>query len=198
MAKEEDGAPEDGARRRLLSAVVEHALGHGISDLSLRELAAAVGTSHRMLLYHFGSKAELLVAVARAVAERQRQCLAELTTDPARPPGETLRRLWARLSDPRLDGAHRLFFELYGQALQGRPGAVRLLDDVIDAWITPFAEYERRRGLPAAEAREQARLGLAVMRGLLLDLLTTGDRAGVDRALERFVEQVEARDAARA
>jgi AcrR family transcriptional regulator len=44
----------------------------GIADLSLRELAAAIGTSHRRLLYHFGSREGLLVAIARAVEEAER------------------------------------------------------------------------------------------------------------------------------
>jgi hypothetical protein len=41
-------------------------------------------------------------------------------------------------------------------------------------------------GVPADVVRAHARLGLAVTRGLLLDLLATGDRAGVDAALEVF------------
>jgi AcrR family transcriptional regulator len=48
-----------------------HALDTGIADLSLRQLAAAIGTSHRMLLYHFGSREGLLAAVTRAVEEQQ-------------------------------------------------------------------------------------------------------------------------------
>jgi hypothetical protein len=32
-----------------------------------------------------------------------------------------------------------------------------------------------------------ARLGIAVTRGLLLDLLATGDRAGVDAAMEHWI-----------
>jgi len=48
------------ARERLLAAAVGHALDSGIADLSLRQLAAAIGTSHRMLLYHFGSRQGLL------------------------------------------------------------------------------------------------------------------------------------------
>ncbi len=56
-------------RYHLLTAAVEQAMWGGIADLSLRELAAAIGTSHRTLLYHFGSREGLLVAVARAVEE---------------------------------------------------------------------------------------------------------------------------------
>ena len=47
-------------------------------------------------------------------------------------------------------------------------------------------------GLPREEALAQARLGLAVSRGLLLDLLATGDRAGVDAAMEAYIALIEA------
>ena len=59
-------------RDRLLVAAVEQAMRGGIADLGLRELAAAIGTSHRRLLYHFGSREGLLVAIARAVEEAER------------------------------------------------------------------------------------------------------------------------------
>ncbi|MEZ5140174.1 MAG: hypothetical protein R2711_15805 [Acidimicrobiales bacterium] len=44
------------ARRELLDRVLAHVAEQGLSDRSLRDLATAVGTSHRMLLYHFGSR----------------------------------------------------------------------------------------------------------------------------------------------
>jgi hypothetical protein len=43
--------------------------------------------------------------------------------------------------------------------------------------------------VPADLARNHARLGLAVTRGLLLDLLATGDDQGVHAALEVFAAQ---------
>ncbi len=54
----------------LLSAVIEHFTRHGVDDQSLRHIAAGVGTSHRMLIYHFGSRDGLLVEVAQAVEAR--------------------------------------------------------------------------------------------------------------------------------
>jgi AcrR family transcriptional regulator len=138
-----------------------------------------------MLIYHFGSKEGLLAEVVRAVEERQRAAFAELDLDITL--GEIARRFWRRLTDPALWPHERLFFELYGQALQGRPGTTALLDGVVDAWLDPLAESMRRRGVPGHTARADARLGLAVARGLLLDLLATGDREGVDEAMERFI-----------
>jgi AcrR family transcriptional regulator len=173
-------------RDRLLAAAVEQAMRGGIADLSLRELAAAIGTSHRMLLYHFGSREGLLVAVAQAVedAERTRFLSWGMTADDAR-------RIWARLSDPALWPAERLFFELYVQALLGRLGDEQFLDSAIEGWIAPVAAAMVEAGASEATARVDARLGLAVVRGLLLDLLATGDRDGVTEAHERFLRLYE-------
>jgi AcrR family transcriptional regulator len=174
-------------RERLLEAAVEYLLAHGAADVSLRRLAAGIGTSHRMLLYHFGSKERLLVEVSRAVEQRQRDALADLDADPTLSPADVARRMWDRLADPALRPAECLFFELYGQALQGAPETAELLDGIVESWIEPVAAMRRAQGLPADRARAQARLEIATTRGLLLDLLATGDRAGVDAALEQFI-----------
>jgi AcrR family transcriptional regulator len=182
-----DEATED-PRAKLLDAAVAHVLAHGLSDLSLRELATAIGTSHRMLIYHFGSKAGLIVAVIRSVEADQRRALDDL--DPAsRPPAETLRLMWQRFTSPELAPHERLFFEIYGQALQGRPGTTELLDGIVDAWLEPGATALEAYGF--ADGRAVARLGIAVTRGLLLDLLATGNRAAVDAAMEAYIALLE-------
>jgi AcrR family transcriptional regulator len=175
------------SRARLLNAAIGYAQDHGISDVSLREIARSIGSSHRMLIYHFGSKEGLLVAIVQAMEAAQLDALAVLAAEPDLEPDEAIRVMWKRLADPSLSPFERLFYELYGQALQGRPGTVELLDGIIDSFVDPGTEYWRRRGLPPAKARAQARLGLAVIRGLLLDLLATKDRRGVDAALEAFI-----------
>jgi AcrR family transcriptional regulator len=180
--------PAEQPRARLLDAVVGYAKSHGISDLSLRELAAAVGTSHRMLIYHFGSKEGLLAAVVQAVEAEQREFLAGLAADPAVGPVEAMRAMWRRIADPSLWPGERLFFEIYGQALQGRPGTEGFLDRITEDWVELAAEYSVRLGAPRETARADARLSVAVGRGLLLDLVATGDRAQADRAFERFIE----------
>jgi AcrR family transcriptional regulator len=180
--------PRGKARERLLDAVIAHIATRGISDLSLRELAAAVGTSHRMLIHHFGGAEGLRVAVVRAVEERQRDALVGVVPDPALPLGDAMRAWWKHISDPALWPNERLFFELYGQALQGRPGTVELLDGIVDAWVEPAAELLAAYGVP--EPAATARLGIAVTRGLLLDLLATGDRANVEAAMEVHISHL--------
>jgi len=179
--------PTSQARERLLAAAVRHALDAGIADLSLRQLAAAIGTSHRMLLYHFGSREGLLVAVTQAVEEQQRAALLGSGTTP-----QDARRSWEHLSDPKMWPQERLFFELYAYALRGRPGTEGFLDGIVESWVAPIAAALVEAGADERTARADARLAVAVVRGLLLDLLATGDRAGVTEAYERYLQHVSA------
>jgi AcrR family transcriptional regulator len=181
--------PTSQARERLLAAAVRHALDAGIADLSLRQLAAAIGTSHRMLLYHFGSREGLLVAVTQAVEEQQRAAL--LGSGSGTGPQDA-RRSWERLSDPKLWPQERLFFELYAYALRGRPGTEGFLDGIVESWAGPVAAALVEAGADERTARADARLAVAVVRGLLLDLLATGDRAGVTEAYERYLQYASA------
>src|SRR4029079_4053044 len=90
------------SKQRLLRAAIDHVADHGVAALNLRGLAAAIGTSHRMLIYHFGSKEGLLIEVIRAVEAQQRDTLAALDVDPSLSPGDVARRMWQHLSDPAL------------------------------------------------------------------------------------------------
>ena len=187
-----EARPSGEVREKLLAAVIDYVATHGVSDLSLREVAAAIGTSHRMLIYHFGSREGLLVAVVQAVEAGSRGLLADLAADPSRPLADVMLTLWQRLADPSLWPNERLFFEIYALALQRRPGTAGFLDDIVNSWVEPMVDYARQRGLDPEVARVDARLAVAVCRGLLLDLLATGDRAAVDAAVERYRAQYEA------
>jgi AcrR family transcriptional regulator len=180
-----------GPKQRLLDKAIEYVAGNGMSDVSLRSLAAALGTSHRMLIFHFGSQEGLWVEIVQAVEDRQRALLAEIVPDPALPVGDAMRAWWKHISDPALWPNERLFFEIYGQALQGRAHTVALLDGIVDNWLEPAAEINIALGVPADLARAHARLGIAVTRGLLLDLLATRDRAAVDAAMDAFIDVYE-------
>lgn len=173
-------------KERLLGQLVEHLGEHGLGDTSLRGLAAAIGSSHRMLSYHFGSRRGLLAEVSKAVEEQQREVFAAMLADPDSLPMEVMEAMYARLADPSLAPQERLFFELYARALQQEEEVSGFLPEVVEAWIAPLAELFERLGFKRAEAEAEARLALAVSRGLLLDLLATGDREAVDRAARAY------------
>jgi AcrR family transcriptional regulator len=179
-------------KARLLAAVVGVALAEGIADKSLRAIAGAAGTSHRMLIHHFGSREELLVDVIQEVEARQRAILGELAADPGEDPVARNMRFWEHLRSPELSAQERLFFEVYGQALQGREWARPLLDGIVENWVGPVAEVLQGDGVSPGTARTMARLSVAAGRGLLLDVLATGDNDGVDAAMRLFLEMMTA------
>jgi hypothetical protein len=88
--------------------------------------------------------------------------------------GDMIRAMWKRVADPALWPYEWLFFEMYGQAIQGYEGTAPLLENIVDSWLDLNVASAADHGVPAGVARAHARLGLAVIRGLLLDLLATG------------------------
>jgi AcrR family transcriptional regulator len=175
-------------RQRLLDAAIDYVAENGLSDVSLRTLATALGTSHRMLIHHFGSKERLWVEIVRTVEAQQRELLGQILPAADQPIEAATRAWWKHISDPSLWPNERLFFEIYGQALQGRAHTVELLDGIVDDWLDPITEINVALGVPRQQARAHARLGIAVTRGLLLDLLATRDVAGVDAAMDAFID----------
>src|ERR1700750_1423608 len=151
--------PSDGptARERLLAGAMDYVAEHGVGDLSLRGLAAALGTSHRMLIYHFGSREGLLIEVIRTVEARQRAALATMLLDEDATPAEIMRRAWNHIGDPSLWPHEPLFFEIYAQALQGPPHALPVLDGIVDLWVEPLTRIAVAQGGDEAAARGGAR-----------------------------------------
>jgi AcrR family transcriptional regulator len=171
--------PDEQRRRELLDALIEAVAAGGVGTRSLRDLAEAVGTSHRMLLHHFGSRDELLLAIVAEVERRQAATLPDLPDDPA----EAVAATWADLRRPELRPFERLFFECYARGAQGEEPFTRLLPAAIGGWLEATDEATGGAADPAS-----VRLALAVTRGLLLDLVATDDEAGVDAAAARFVD----------
>jgi len=166
--------PDTQRRQELLDALIDAFAAAGIGGRSLRDVADAVGTSHRMLLHHFGSRDELLLAIVEEVERRQMTAFADLPDDPA----DAVAAMWADLRRPELRPFERLFFECYSRAAQGEAPFTRLLPGAVDSWLDASA-FD---GVDAA----MVRLGLAVTRGLLLDLVATDDETGVDAAAAAF------------
>jgi AcrR family transcriptional regulator len=170
--------PDLERRQELLDALVGEFASGGIGDRSLRDVATAVGTSHRMLLHHFGSRDELLLAIVDEVERRQMAMMRELPDDPA----DATAAMWDSLRSPELRPFERLFFECYARGVQGEQPFARMLPGAVHSWL----------GDDAARAVDPAlmRLGLAVARGLLLDLVATDEVEGVDAAAQAFVELI--------
>src|SRR5215208_7512748 len=67
-------------REELAEAATDYAIEHGLIGLSLRPLAQALGTSDRMLLYHFRDKDDLVATILRSATSRSARGLLGLPT----------------------------------------------------------------------------------------------------------------------
>lgn len=164
-------------RAELLDAAYGYVLEHGLANLSLRPLAKATATSPRVLLYLFGSKDELVRELLGRARQEQLTLLASLAGEPY---DRVVERLWAWLAADEQRSTIQLFFEAYGRSIGPEPGP----------W-DGFAEHSVREWLdvlvaaqPGVEdARIRATRTLALVRGLLLDLLAGGDPGRLSAAL---------------
>ncbi|MEP6624103.1 MAG: helix-turn-helix domain-containing protein [Acidimicrobiia bacterium] len=181
--------PVSDARQRLLDLVAAYVADHGLSQLSLRDLAAAVGTSHRMLNYHFGSRAGLLAAIVEGMEAQQRVALDEIART-ATAPSELLTRQWAGLTQASVLPFVRLFFEVASHAFHGAAGTEAFLDGLTAPWLDVARDIATRLDLHVADA--EVLLGIAVVRGLLFEVLATGDVVAPTAAFERFIVMWEA------
>lgn len=166
----------------LLERIVDYVMANGLSDLSLRPLADAVGSTPRVLLYYFTSKEALIASVMAGVRERQRAIFDALPRNP-RSYADTVRAAWALMSDPKHERVFRLFFEVYGLAQQGPLRFPDFAERAVHDWLAYLGAGAREEGHTPADARAIATILLAGYRGFLLDLCATGDRKRIDRAV---------------
>jgi len=184
------GRPVDHQRRaELLDAVVDFTVEHGFADLSWRPVAAALGVSPTTLVHRFVTKEQMLQAVLGRLRERIFRATGEAVRGQ---PGlaAAVRAVWERTSDPARGAEFRLFFAVYGRALQAPEQFADFLEHVVADWMESLRAAQGPDADPVAATR-RATLVVATIRGLLLDLLTTGDRERVREAAESFLASLE-------
>ena len=145
-----------------------------------------------MLLYHFGSREGLVAAIVFAVEAQQRALMT--AADPTSDPSDVVRDVWRRVSDPSMRPFVQLFFETaaYASRQSDATGSVVAptaglaeAGELTALWIEDAVTLSRQMA-GDADATD-VRLGIAVIRGLLLDVMTGGDVAGATKSLERFL-----------
>ena len=175
--------PADPDRRaRTLAAAADYVLGHGLAGLSLRPLAAALGTSTRMLLYDFGSKEELITEVLAEIRRRESAMLAEHAGITGTSGTGLVRAVWDWISAAERAPFLRLFFEVHVAAMAHPDAYPERGRAMVTDWLDQFGAALAGSSADSASAT----LVIAALRGLLLDRLSTGDEERTDRALDRF------------
>jgi AcrR family transcriptional regulator len=173
--------------QELLEKAYAYLLEHGLAGLSLRPLAAAIGSSPRVLLFLFGSKDGLVKALLARARAAELAFLAEASAgQPAGPDGlaAAVRTTWQWLAAPGHRPLLTLWTEAYARSLTEPEGPwADFARQTVADWLAVLAAAQpaARRATPAGLAERT--LALAVLRGALLDLLATGDAGRVTSAV---------------
>lgn len=165
-----------------MEAAYNYVLANGLTDLSLRPIAEAIGSSTGVLRFLFGSRDGLVAAVLQRARDDELQMLARLPAD-----GDLLTvstAVWTWLADPAHAALLRLWTETYSTSLKADDGpwaghAARTVTD----WLAVLAKTQPASIRNTAAGRAQRTAILAVLRGGMLDLLATSDRARTTRAV---------------
>ena len=167
----------DTRRQAVLERMADHLLRDGLSNSSLRVLAAAAGTSDRMLLYYFADKDELLAATLGYIAERFARLLDEAGAGAgAQPFPALLALLWAAVRGAALQPYVRLWLELAAGAARGEEPHRVVAGEIADRFLTWAAE--RLQVTRETDRAPMAALLLATVDGFaLLDAVGRGAAA---------------------
>ncbi|ANP56473.1 AcrR family transcriptional regulator [Streptomyces griseochromogenes] len=171
-------ARQEPRRSELLDAATAYVMEQGLDGLSIRPLAAALGIGHRTLLYYFGSKEELIAEIFMAFRAHDRRVLdVNSAVLASAGPDQAIEAVWEAMSAPEQTGYWRFFFEAYGYAVREPERYRAFLDGIVLDWLALIGDHLVAAGIVDPERSfALATLTLAAFRGLLLDLVATGDR----------------------
>jgi AcrR family transcriptional regulator len=172
----------DGRKEELLELAYAYVREHGLAQLSLRPLAAAIGSSPRVLLFLFDSKDGLVRALLARARRDELRLLSQ--AGPANGLPEAGTQVWSWLSDPDHRPLLTLWVEAYARSLieSDGPWAGFAAETVAD-WLTVLSRAQPPANRDTPEARADRTAVLALLRGALLDLLATGDTARTTAAV---------------
>lgn len=144
-----------------------------LSDLTLRKLAEHLGTSHRMLIHHFGSRDGYLADLLSQQGKQELAGLRAVTHEGTYK--DALRLLEKLYLDPAEQPRVTAFFYVLGLAVQD-PATYREFLNSLEGWVTLFSDLGEREGLSPGAARARAQAVIWTARGLLVKGIATGDR----------------------
>ncbi|GGR51531.1 AcrR family transcriptional regulator [Nocardioides luteus] len=157
-------------KEELLEQVVEHVLEHGLIGLTLRPLAAAIGTSDRMLIYHFGGRDELVAAVvARA---NDHSVAAVKSMEPAEDVRTGVEALWHAYREEPMHSCLQIYLQAAATGLIGMEPYRSVVRAANELWYAALRDYITACGAPPERAGRIATLVDSSLIGFHLDLAT--------------------------
>ncbi|CAN5413928.1 hypothetical protein BH10ACT7_BH10ACT7_08660 [soil metagenome] len=181
--------PEVGSRAHdLLTQVVEVFRERGTVDISLRDLAASVGTSHRMLTYHLGTRENVH---GLAMLELSRQYLQHFEGKRPASRADVVRAAWTRFREPSNRLQTQLLFSLSAAAAAHPDLDNAALAYDLDNFANALTAFGTAEGLAPDVARREARLIVATLLGLYLDFYVTRGSTTADDSFQALIEWIE-------
>lgn len=185
--------PDPARKPALLEQILDYLLDKPLSSLSLRPLATALGVSTFTLVYHFGSRDELLNEIVRAISQRSHPVIDEVMERPATV--ETyvagLERSWEWAVQERNIRLLRLEFE--AALLEAHDRGHTHTRATFMSWQKLGRDVLLDMGFSDDDAEVESRLAVDTVMGLQYDLIVHRDPEGATRSFRRFIERVRAR-----
>ncbi|MFI6597235.1 winged helix-turn-helix transcriptional regulator [Nonomuraea sp. NPDC050536] len=180
-------------RRELLERVTDDLAANGLVDFSLRRAARAAGATHKVLLYHFDGVDDLLrQAIVRLRERRIGNALAAASGSTL---ADRIREVWRVLERP--ESGLRVLDQAIGLAMYD-PGRYGELGREASRQYLPTLLSFCPPGWPEHRKLEVSQLVLATLRGLLVELNTSGDEQSVEAGFQTLVRALEREEAATA
>ena len=170
-------------KQALLERCLTAAIEEGALDTSLSAIAKRIGTSGRMIVYHFGSKQELERQLIGLLETRLREELRSSQNVSPRGSGclaDSLLAIWRHLTTPEMHGLLKLSMELNQRAVQGDLETQHLLERESQRWVDYLSNF--------TGSKEAALSLFHLFQGAILDFLTTGNAQRGQQSLESFAE----------
>jgi len=167
---------------QLRGAALDYLLEQGVAKASLRPMAAALGTSARILMFHFKSKEGLLREVLQELQHRLQASFASLAESGSRRMAP-LKRFWLWATSAENLPYLRLLYEAQIIAVQNPAEYGRYLKKSSREWHA----ISLRTLSGSIRSGPMATLCIAVFDGLLLEFMSTGNLRGTTRALDHFI-----------
>jgi AcrR family transcriptional regulator len=176
-----------------LDPAVDFVLVHGLADLTLRPLAAALGTSDRMVIYHFGSKERLVSRIVERASERLGASIVELLTPPPATSYDVVMRFWHALTAEETEPYVRLYIELWTAAALEPTQYAAAVRQISADWLALVEHLFQSTGERLAPG--VAVDTLATLDGLILVRGALGSGVDADAAARRFAAALARRPA---
>lgn len=174
-------------RPRLLEQIIAYVVANGVAAFSVRAVAAAIGTSHRTILYHFGSREQLLGTVFDTIRETGSAAL-EATLPQQGDPKRIFKAAWRYLAQPHMRPTLCLFYEMYAIATRDPALFGDYAQRTAHFWLVTVSTRFSNAGASPEAARLLGSMTIAMLRGATLELAATGEVERLTEAVDAFLD----------